>query len=168
MSPFSVGKLLPHIAKNHRGRTFLYFRMVLVEKSFWIIGVLQFCRILLSHITKKHRIANFFWIKGVSRLCRSYLSHSTENIRKRTFVFHKCSGIENFFDNKYHDSVDFFVSLYRKTSWANPSVFQKCSGIRIFLDSRGITFLSNFFLTSPKSSWVNHSVFQKNSSIKIF
>ena len=128
VSPFSVGKLLPHIAKNHRGRTFLCFRMVLVEKSFWIIGVLQFCRILLSHITKKHRIASFFWIKGVSRLCRSYLSHSTENIRKRMFVFQKCSGIENFFDNKVSRFCRFFCLTVPENFVGNLSVFQRISG----------------------------------------
>ena len=109
VSPFSVRKFLPHIAKKHCGRTFLCFRNALVERIFWIGGVSQFCQSFSSQIAEKHRgrtllcfwdvlVSKVFWIVGVSRFCQPFLSHSTEKLRRGTLVFRQCSGTEKFLD----------------------------------------------------------------------
>ena len=79
LSPFRW-IFLSHVAENHRGRTLLCFRIVLASKTFWIIGVTEFCRIFLSHIAKNHRgrtrlcfrnvlASKVFWTIRVSQLC---------------------------------------------------------------------------------------------------
>ena len=128
MSPFSVGKFLPHIAKKHCGRTFLCFRNALVERIFWIGGVSQFCQSFSSHIAEKHRgqtllcfrivlVSEFFWIIGVSHFCRIFFLTSP------------------------------------KSSWVNHSVFQKYSSIKVFWII-GLSRFCRMFLSHSAENFV--------------
>ena len=92
--------------EKHRGRSLLCFRQILSSKN--------------------------FWIKGVSLFCRFVLSHSTEKIRKRTLVFQKCSGIEEFLDNRVSRFCRFFCLTVPKNFVGKSSVFLRISDIGKF------------------------------------
>ena len=100
--------------------------------------------------------------KGISlNSVEKSLSHSADKIRRRTLVFQKNSGIENF-QAKEGGSFTVLPKIFlshrtEKTSPGNHSVFQKISGReKYFMDlwirgGGGITiFRRSFCLTVPK------------------
>ena len=128
MSPFSVGKLLPHIAKKHCGRTFLCFRNALVERIFWIGGVSQFCQSFSSHIAEKHRgrtllcfrnaLLSIFWKIWVSRFGRFFCLTVPKDFLGKPSVFYKIYGMEKIIDKRRRTPFfipKFLVSQCRKS-----------------------------------------------------
>ena len=69
---------------------------------------------------------------GVSRFSGDFFCLAgPKNFVAVTLAFQKCSGIEKRLENRGITTLSkfFFVSLWRKSSWGNPSVFQKTSGM---------------------------------------
>ena len=70
VSRISVEVFLPQNAGKHRGRTLLFFRIVLTSKFFWIIGVSQLCRTFCLTSPKiimgePFCVSEIFWYQNV-------------------------------------------------------------------------------------------------------
>ena len=65
----------------------------------------------------------------------------------------------------------FFVSLRRKSSWANLSVFEEVSSMEKNMDKEGgvTSFRREMFVRNRrKTTWANHSVFRNCSGLNFF
>ena len=117
--------------------------------------------------------------KGISlNSVEKSLSHSADKIRRKTLLFRKNSGIENFQASLEKEGgsftvlSNFFLShRTEKTSPGNHSVFQKISGReKVFMEKRGVSRISvEVFVSLCRNiSLENTLVFQKTSFIENF
>ena len=110
------------------------------------------------------------------RFCvENFLFLRNEKIRRGTvFCFRKFLVWKKLGDRKvgvtFYRRI-FFVSLRRKTSWANPSVFEEVSSMEKIMDNEGgvTSFRRELFVPNRrKTTWMNPSVFQKRSGSKFY